>query len=296
MARYKDRIGAVARRAAFGTLLFALGTLAPGMIQAAGFNPFQVVDGDGWLTSNASHENGAWSPFNETRPSFGLQLSLRNDIPFENGTAGATFWVRRPGCGKRFGSFGAPCGWQLGLAVTQFRSIVVGGNGIEIDGLAAGTPYGRVVNASNGESRLVGLLTNAYADLSGLDTPNAPSWFAGFDLSNDSFSVRRSAKIPHLSDSMLEVDRQGLVKAAGGIAAPRALQREPGQWAARARLVRGRYTFRYAAPFAAPPVCVATSEGTARLRVAPTATACTVSSDDPADTATIDVLVIGNPA
>jgi hypothetical protein len=291
----KERIGALARRVGFGTLLFLFGSLTPGVIRAAGFTPFQVVDGDGWLTSNASHTTGEWSPFNASRPSFGLQLSLRNDIPFENGTAGATFWVRRPGC-TSFASYGRPCGWQLGLAVTQFRSIVVGGNGIEIDGLDAGTPYGRVINASNGEGRLIGLLTNAYADLSGIDTPNAPSWFAGFDLSNDTFAVRRSAKIPHASDDLLAIDRQGVVRASGGIEAPRALQRSAAQWATRAHLAGGRYTFKYGASFANPPVCIATSEGTARLRVTPTATSCTITSDDPADAAMIDVVVVGNPS
>ncbi len=283
----------------FGLLVaacaLAAGLFAPRLIEAAAQTPFQVVDGDGWLTSNARHDTSGWTPFNGARPSFGLQLSERNDIPFDQGTAGATVWVRQPGC-PRFAGFGERCGWQLGLAVTQFRSVVVGGHGIEIDGLTGDLPYGRVVNASDGRSRLVGLLTNGFADFSGVDKPSAPSWFAGVDVDRDAFSVRRGERSPRDMDELLGVDRQGDIRASGSLATTRALQRAPAQWAVRTRLSGGAYTFRFAAPFQNVPVCIATSEGSARLRVAPALESCTITSETSADDSMIDVVVVGNPS
>ncbi|MGH7661654.1 MAG: hypothetical protein ACRENA_12175 [Vulcanimicrobiaceae bacterium] len=263
--------------------------LVPQLIVAAGRNPFLVVDGDGWLASNANHDTGRWTVLNSSRPAFGLQLSERNDLPFDRGTAGATFWVRNANCGVAFAAFSEACGWQLGLAVTQYRSIVVGGHGIEIDGLDGKAPYGRVVNSQLGSSRVVGLLTNAFVDFSGVDSKSDPTWFAGFDLARDGFVVRRRAPNATGFDDLLSVDRDG------NLAVRRSEQQASNQWATRARLLRGRYTFTYATPFEQTPVCVATSEGSAPLRVTPTTQACTVISHDPTDASTIDVMVIGNP-
>lgn len=271
------------------------GIVAPKQTWAAVLSPFQVVDGDGWLTSNARHESGGWTPVSPARPAFALELSNRNDMPFEKGTAGATVWVRQPGC-ARFAGFGEPCGWQLGLAVTQFRSLVVGGHGIEIDGLSGERPYGRVINASDGRSRMVGLLTNTFADFSGVDAPAAPSWFAGIDLDHDAFAVRRSLGSPRGMEELVGIDRQGDLSAAGSVATTRVLQRGPGQWAVRARLANGSYTFHFEKPFEATPVCVATGEGTAHLHVKPSPAACTITSERATDDAMVDVVVVGDPS
>jgi len=271
------------------------GMLSPPVLQAAERRPFSVVDGDGWLTSNAGYDGTAWTPFDPLRPAFGLQLSERNDLPFDRGTAGATFWVRNGNCGVHFAGFGQPCGWQLGLAVTQFRSIVVGGQGIEVDGLGAPPPYARIINSSDGTSRMEGLLTNAFVDFSGVDDAKSPTWFSGFDLNRDVFAVRRAAAGTRSLADLVSVDSAGDVDAAGGVAASRLVQHAANRWAARAHLVAGHYAFRFAAPFAQPPVCVASSEGSARVRVVPSATQCEVVSDDAKDVATIDVMVVGNP-
>lgn len=272
-------------------------SLSLGLTKAATADvpPFLVVNGDGWLTSNVTYGPGGWAPISVARAAFGLQLSERNDLPFDKGTAGATFWVRNAGCGMKFAGFGEPCGWQLGLAITQFRSAVIGGDGIEIDGLSAPVPYGRIVNASNQGSRLVGLLTNTFVDFSGVDKADAPSWFAGFDIARDAFSVSRAASGPHEFSNLLDVDRAGNTTVAGTLTTTRALQHAPNQWATRVALAHGTHAFDYATPFAQPPVCVATSEGTSRVRVSPTTTACTVTSDDPNDTAIVDIIVVGNP-
>jgi hypothetical protein len=286
----------VALTIGLAVVAFVLGALlAPHVLQAAERTPFKVVDGDGWLTSNANYDTAAWSPTDAARPSFGLQLSERNDLPFDRGTAGATVWVRNGGCGLHFGGFGEACGWQLGLAVTQFRSIVVGGQGMEIDGLGLPRPYARVINSTDGASHMAGLLTNAFVDFSGVDEPKAPSWFSGFDLSRDEFAVRRAASGPHGFADLFSVDNAGNLRSAGSVAAPRIAQSGAGRWATRAHLVHGTYTFHFETSFAQAPVCVASSEGTARLRVAPATSACTITSDNANDDATIDVMVIGNP-
>ena len=283
------------RPVVLAALAFALGIAAPSILRAAERAPFMVVDGDGWLTSNAVHDSGAWTALDTSRPAFGLQLSERNDLPFDKGTAGATFWVRNANCGAQFTGFGEPCGWQLGTAITQFRSLVVGGDGIEIDGLGLPPPYGRVVNATGGGARLSGILTNEFVDFSGVDVAAAPSWFAGFDLSHDLFAVRRAAPLSRQLNDAFTIDNAGNASASGDVASKHATQHAANQWAARAPLAHGTYTFVYAAPFAQTPVCVVTGEGSAHLRVAPTPSQCTVTSESAQDASMVDVVVVGNP-
>ena len=282
------------REIALALFSFFLGIVTTPVLQAAERNPFLVVDGDGWLTSNVDYTAGRWTSLNPERPAFGLELSERNDLPFDRGTAGATFWVHNPDCAG-FEAFGEPCGWQLGLAITQFRSVVVGGQGIELDGLGLPPPYARIINSSASGTRLAGLLTNAFVDFSGVDSATAPSWFAGFELDRDAFALRRAPAGTQNFADLLTLDRNGNGSVAGSFASAQPQQNAPNQWATRAQLVRGRYTFRYAKAFAQPPVCVATPEGGAHVRVAPATDRCVVTSDDPHDTANVDVIVIGNP-
>ncbi|HTX55731.1 MAG TPA: hypothetical protein VMD47_01370 [Candidatus Acidoferrales bacterium] len=284
------------REAACAVFAFFLGIVTPAVLQAAERNPFLVVDGDGWLTSNADYADNTWSAPNVNRPAFGLQLSNQNDLPFDRGTAGATFWVRNAGCAYRFESFGDPCGWQLGLAVTQFRSIVVGGQGMEVDGLGAPPPYARVINTTDDGARIAGMVTNSFVDFSGVDSSTSPSWFDGFELDRDTFAVRRAPAGSQQFSDLFTVDRDGNAAVTGSLATSQALQSAHDQWAARARLVGGRYTFHYAKPFAQTPVCVATSEGGTQLRVTPSAGSCAVTSRDPRDSSMIDVVVVGNPS
>ena len=178
------------RRIAGAVLIGTLLLGAAGSAQEPA-SPFQEVAGDGWIASNAHFDGTNWQPRLTNRPSFGLQLGEVNDIPFERGTAGATFWARDAGCTGAFAAFGSACGWKLALAVTQFRSLVVGGNGIEIDGLNLKPPYGRIMSASDGTSRRFGITSNIFADWSGSDVAAAPRWFAGFNLDRDRFEIAR---------------------------------------------------------------------------------------------------------
>jgi hypothetical protein len=255
-------------------------------------SPFQQVNGDGWITSNARFDGTNWLSRLPGRPSFGLQLGETNDIPFEHGTAGATFYVRDPGCTGPFESFGSECGWKLAMAVTQFRSLVVGGNGIEIDGLALKPPYGRILSASDGTERRFGITSNIYADWSGADVASAPRWFAGFDLTNDRYEISRGMTMG--LTPLVTVDAGGRL-AAMAASVSRVEQSAPESFAARSRLSAGRYTFAFKRPYQHVPVCVASSEGTASVRVLPTTSACVVQSSDAADRAMVDVQVTGDP-
>jgi hypothetical protein len=138
-------------------------------------------------------------------------------------------------------------------------------------------------------------LTNAFVDFSGVDQPAAASWFSGFDVGRDAFFIRRARAGGLGFVDAFEVDRDGNASIAGSVAAARTLQHAANQWATRAPLEHGRLTFRYASAFQTTPVCVATGEGPAHLRVAPTPSECTVSSDDANDSSMVDVIVVGNP-
>jgi hypothetical protein len=255
-------------------------------------SPFQEVAGDGWIASNARFDGTSWEARLTNRPSFGLQLGEVNDIPFERGTAGATFWARDAGCTGPFSAFGTACGWKLALAVTQFRSLVVGGNGIEIDGLSLKPPYGRIMSASDGTSRRFGITSNIFADWSGSDVAAAPRWFAGFNIDRDRFEIARgmSAALAPLAS----VDAAGRLSVASAAVA-RIEQSAPESFAARGRLAGGRYVFAFRQPYAHIPVCVASSEGAAPVHVRSAAAACSVLSADPHDASIVNVQVTGDP-
>jgi hypothetical protein len=263
----------------------------PGSAQDAP-SPFQLVKGDGWIASNARFDGTNWQPRLVNRPSFGLQLGEENDIPFERGTAGATFWVRDAGCGGNFNAFGAVCGWKLALAVTQFRSLVVGGNGIEIDGLALKPPYGRIVNVSDGTTRRFGITNNVYADWSGADVASAPRWFAGFNVDRDRYEIARGSTMTVSPLATVEAD--GTINAAA-IGVARVEQSVPESFATRHALEAGRFVFAFKRPYAHVPVCVASSEGGAPVHVRSTVSSCTILSGDASDTSMVNVQIVGNP-
>ncbi len=275
--------------AGLATMLLAGAT---GSAQDQTPSPFQEVHGDGWITSNARFDGTNWTPRLVNRPSFGLQLGEENDIPFERGTAGATFWVRDAGCAGSFASFGAVCGWKLALAVTQFRSLVVGGNGIEIDGLGLKPPYGRIMSVSDGTVRRFGLTNNIYADWSGADIAADPRWFAGFNIDRDRYEIARG--MTTALTPLASVDAQGRF-AAASVDVGRVEQSEPDTFAARAHLAGGRYVFTFKRAYAHIPVCVASSEGTAAVHVRSAADSCTILSADARDASIVNVQITGDP-
>jgi hypothetical protein len=281
----------IARRGALAGLIAVLLASAGGAAQEPA-TPFQSVDGDGWITSNAHFDGANWNARTANRPSFGLQLGEANDIPFEHGTAGASFWVRDAGCSGPFATFGKACGWKLALAITQYRALVVGGNGIEIDGLSLEPPYGRVLSASDGTSRRFGISNNIFADWSGADVATAPRWFAGFNITRDRFEIARGMTMS--LSPLATVDADGRLGAAL-VSTGRIEQTSAQAFATRAHLTAGRYRFAFDRAYAHVPVCVASSEGLAPVHVQSTPAACTVISSDPADTSIVNVQTTGDP-
>lgn len=178
------------------------------------------------------------------------------------------------------------------MYATQFRSLVVGGNGIEIDGLGLKPPYGRIMSVSDCTSRRFGLTNNIYADWSGADVPADPRWFAGFNLDRDRYEIARGTTAA--LTPLASVDAQGRL-AAASVDVARVEQPEPASFATRAHLAGGRYLFAFKRTYAQVPVCVASSEGTAPVRVRSATGSCTVLSADGRDASIVNVEVTGNP-
>ncbi len=150
----------------------------------------------------------------------------------------------------------------------------------------------RLVNASDGTERRIGISANIYADWSGSDLPAQPRWFAGFDISHDRFTIARglTSKLTELTT----VERDGTL-AAAAVRTARLTQDAPARFAARIALHGGRAVFAFAHPYESVPVCVASTEGTAWVHVKPGTSACEIVSSDRNDAAFVYVSVSGNP-
>jgi hypothetical protein len=223
-------------------------------------------------------------------------------MPNEGRTGAEGFWVHRAGCPKIFDRLAAACGWNLGLALTQWKSLVVGGDAVEIDGNSL-PPFGRIANASEGRNHYIGVVSNFFGDLSGVDTSERSSWLFGINLTQDAYQIKRlppgSAQGAPLgrAASLMNLDRDGNLRLAGAAAASRVTQAHADRWATRAPLHNGTYTFLFSKKYASTPVCVANSEGNQSypLRVTPSPGSCVVRSANGNDSSMIDIIVVGNP-
>jgi hypothetical protein len=261
------------------------------------------IGGDTWLTTNASFDGTHWNSSDPSHASFALWMNESGYMPNEGKTGAAGFWTHRADCPRTFEKITDSCGWNLGLTLTQWKSVVVGGNTIEIDGNNA-APFGRVVNTTDGDSRFIGLMSNVFGDFSGFDVAARASWIAGVNLTGDAFEVKRlrptaTNQRVHSNDftQLLGVDRDGNTSVAGSLSSSRAAQARPSQWATRVALKGGRVDFAFPRVYATIPVCVANSEGSGgySLRVAPSKSACVVTSANARDNSMVDIIVIGNP-
>ncbi len=93
---------------------------------------------------------------------------------------------------------------------------------------------------------------------------------------------------------LASVDADGRVTAAA-VASARVEQTVPDAYATRGHFLAGRYTFTFARRYANPPVCIASSEGAAPVRVRSTPASCSVFSAQPNDTSIVNVQVTGDP-
>ncbi len=164
----------------------------------------QQVDNDLWITANAYYDGTDWQRIDTSRFSFGIQVQGYNNIPGES-IQGINFWRAVPGSNP-IGDFGEYGGWEAVQLWTAYKDAVLGGYGLEIDG--HGTfPYGRFVHLTYNSEEWTGIITNLFADMSGRDDSNEPSWFIG--RKGDEFVIMR---MPSGSGSLvkkLRIDANG---------------------------------------------------------------------------------------
>lgn len=189
--------GTVLAAAQLNSILSSIALLAPiagpqftGSVQV-GPNLFVTLmsAGDVWITANASFDGTNWNRINIADYCYAIVYQWASTIPGEFSNTGMMF-LRATPAANPLAAFWDVGGWENGFILDQYRHLVVGGYGIEIDG--SGTvPYGRLTHYSNGSPPVyTGILKNLYVDLSGVDVGADPSWFMGF--LNDAMTIQRA--------------------------------------------------------------------------------------------------------
>ena len=198
---------------------FKLGpTMAALLSQATNELPYQVVINIAphygtWYLDNAYYD-ATTNQFNRvdiSKPAFGLNMRARYNLPYEANTTGMIFWRAIAGANPINDNYASVGGWENMFLLTEYRDLVVGGYGIEVDG-AGISPYGRLTLSPLTGIPFFGLLTNIYNDYSGVDDVSKPSWRVGFNYTNDTFSVERAAAGAGSSfDRLFSVSSSGLI-------------------------------------------------------------------------------------
>lgn len=175
-------------------MLTTLGLPAMSLVSGTDYLKVRRISGDVWILFNADYNTGGsyFERIDEEKYSFALTFYY-NAVPGES-DQGIVFWRAVPSLvsgspnpdftaesptKKIKTTFGATGGWELMFDLTQFRDIVLGSYGIEVDG--AGTvPYVRYMHGVTYSSKIYsGIVYNALVDFSGTDRTNRPSWFVG---------------------------------------------------------------------------------------------------------------------
>lgn len=155
----------------------------------------EMTAGDFWITSNAFWDGTNWQRQDTGRTSFALNWQTYTDIPGETNLKGLMFLRAVSGTNPISSTFGSFGGWEFLYVMTEFRDIVIGGYGIEVDG--AGTvPYGRFQHATVGGIKKTGILTNVYLDESARDGTSYNSWSVTVEddgtSTGDCFRIKRA--------------------------------------------------------------------------------------------------------
>ena len=173
----------------------------------------QQVDNDLWLTANAYWDGSNWQRIDTSKYAFAFQLQGYNNIPGES-MQGVNLWRCSPGSNP-IGDFGEVGGWEAVQLWTAYKDSVLGGYGLEIDG--HGTfPYGRFIHMTNLSDGYIytGILTNLFADLSGVDSSYDDSWFVGIakyiDSGGSSFVIARASPESTTLTHILSIPAGGL--------------------------------------------------------------------------------------
>jgi hypothetical protein len=205
------------------------GTLGVGTTAMSGQESIKVgadvyetlVNGDLWLTQNAYYDGTHWQRVNTALTSYGWNYNVHNNIPGETSTTGPVLWTAAAGSNPISSTFGSAGGWDLGLASTQFKDLVIGGYGVEMDGNGT-LPYGRTVNNNySSEGQRVGMVWNLYDNLGGVDQNTSPSWY--FGTLGDSWVVQRAAAGQTTAaglSSLISVDNGGILHTGQGVLLP----------------------------------------------------------------------------
>lgn len=147
-----------------------------------GTNMFITVisPGDIWLSVNAHYDGANWQRVSVTDYAYALVFQWKSTIPGESPTNTGMMFLRATPASNPLSSFWSTGGWENGFIFDQWRHLVIGGYGIEVDGSGT-TPYGRFIHYSNGNvaPKRTGVLSNLFVDLSGVDDNGQPSWFLG---------------------------------------------------------------------------------------------------------------------
>lgn len=179
----------------------------------------EMAAGDFWVTSNAFWDGSNWQRQDTTRTSFAINFQTYTDIPGETNLKGLLLLRAVSGTNPISSTFGSFGGWEFLYVMTEFRDIVIGGYGIEIDG-AGTTPYGRVQHATVSAIKKTGMVTNAYLDESNRDDTTKNSWSWGVEddgtSTGDVFRIKRAPSGASLVwTELLKLTSAGLLNVLG---------------------------------------------------------------------------------
>jgi hypothetical protein len=187
------RTGPVTNGAARGKIVIDANQV--GLGTGNGLKTTVTAAGDVWFTLNAYFDGANWQRDDTSKYAYAMVFQTYSSIVGEEafgGNTGLLFLRCVPGSNPISATWWSSGGWENSLIIDQFRHLVVGGQGIEVDG-AGSPPFGRLTHtAVSGSGNLrTGILSNMYVDFSDVDSNTAPSWFAG--RKNDTFVVERAA-------------------------------------------------------------------------------------------------------
>ena len=152
--------------------------VASGGLESRGLYVTAMPEGDVWLTVNAKWDGTHWQRIHTGSYAYAIVFQAFSNIPGEAVFNSALMLLRATPAANPLGPFWSVGGWENMAIFDQFRHIVVGGFGIEVDG--SGTfPYARFAHAGASGVVRSGTLTNMFIDFIGVDDNTQPSWFIG---------------------------------------------------------------------------------------------------------------------
>ena len=169
-----------------------------------------------WLLVNVTYDKDS-DTFNRidlTKTSYGLQMTTDN-LPYEANTTGIIFWRVIAGANPVSDNYGSLGGWENIFLMTEYRDLVVGGFGIEIDG-AGILPYGRVTLSPHLSKDHFGIMNNVFNDYSGVDDNAKASWRAAINSTDDKFAIARAPASTTNFSEFLSIDAAGVVSTSTG--------------------------------------------------------------------------------